>query len=61
MAVIVVGQRQPKSERLICSRCGALLEYQQQDVRISDAFRYVDCPVSRCKNANYLGTDNEKR
>ena len=57
MAVIVVGKRQPKSERLTCSSCGALLEYQKQDVRIEDGLRFVDCPVSRCKKGNYIGTE----
>lgn len=56
MAVIVVGKRQPKSERRACAHCGVLLEYLKADVREEQGFRYVDCP--QCKHSNYLGTDS---
>lgn len=61
MAIIVVGKRQPKSERRICSGCGETLEFQQSDLRINCGFFYLDCPIKRCKTANYLGTDRNKK
>lgn len=56
VTILVVGKAQPKSKRLQCSKCQAMLEYLESDVRETEGLRYVDCPTRSCKNANYLGT-----
>ena len=56
LVVIVVGQRQPGSQRLKCNGCRRLLEYLHSDLRIADGLSYLDCPVKGCRFSNYLGS-----
>jgi transcription initiation factor TFIIIB Brf1 subunit/transcription initiation factor TFIIB len=56
MAVIVVGKKQPKSQRIVCSHCGCTLEYLLEDVRFEGRMKYVDCASPRCKKQVFLGT-----
>ena len=59
MAIIVVGEPQPRSKRVQCMGCGKLLEYLASDLLVEGDFKYVVCPVKRCKHKNYLGTVDE--
>lgn len=57
--ILVVGQRQPKSKRLVCSGCQKTLEFQKEDLRDIQGLLYLDCPIKRCRKVHYVGTSWE--
>lgn len=61
--VIVVGQKQPGSQRTKCNGCRRVLEYLSTDLRIVEGLAYLDCPAKGCRTANYLGSfqDSNKK
>lgn len=56
MAIIVVGERQPKSSRVFCSGCRKELEYLASDVEEKDGLLFLPCPRRVCRRQVYLGT-----
>lgn len=57
MAIIVVGQRQPRSKRVLCGGCGKELEYLENDLTVRNGLVYLRCPRKPCQYEMYLGTD----
>jgi hypothetical protein len=50
--------RKGTKRKIECENCGALLQYEEEDIQDNGYCEYIICPECKCRIA-LRGTDNE--